>query len=75
MLAICSEGMCRTNNDGVGKGIAGHEVGLWGARHAAEHLPLTHRVLAGWQLHDLRSCAQETPQSGGHSVMRMQCPF
>ena len=56
VACMCCNDWRRTNDDGVGEGVAGHEVGLRCARHAAQHLPLAHRVLASWQLHHLRSC-------------------
>ena len=67
----------RTDDDGVGEGVAGHEVGLRGARHAAEHLPLAHRVLPRRQLHDLGGCMPDTPLSATSSVIAQQdaCPM
>ena len=47
VACMCCNDWRRTNDDGVGEGVAGHEVGLRCARHAAQHLPLAHRVLAG----------------------------
>ncbi len=52
--ALCLSGL--TTNDGVGKGIPGHEIRLWSACHAAEHLALTHCVLPSRQLDDLCGC-------------------
>ena len=57
--------MCRgkgalTEDDGVGEGIAGHEVGLGRAGHSAEHLALAHRVLACRQLDHLGRCKRPT---------------
>ncbi len=45
-----------TEDDGVGEGIAGHEVGLGRAGHSAEHLALAHRVLACRQFDHLGRC-------------------
>ena len=47
--------------DGIGEDVPGHEVGLWRAGHARQHLALAHRVLAGRQLDDLCACSMHVP--------------
>ena len=60
-VRCCEEGEGLTAEEGVGERIAGQEIGLGRAGHAAEHLALTHCVLICRQLDHLRRCTAPPP--------------